>query len=511
MERKKIVCLLFILAITIFFRVWKLGEIPPGIHPDAARNGIDALDAIKTNDYKVFYPENFGREGLFINLTALSLKAFGIYPFSLEIVSAIIGILTVIGAYFLTKEFYNERIALIASFLLATSFWHVLFSRLGLRGIMVPFTLVFLFYFFLRGLKRESALDFLIAGVFLGLGFHTYPSFRMTILILPLLIIPYWKIYKENKKLRKYITLLSCFLFSALIVASPLIIYFLKNPEYFSTRANDVFVFNQENAFKKFLISTISHLGMFNIYGDQNWRHNFSEQPMLPCCVGVCFVGGIITIIWRLFSQKEKLINLFLLSWFLIMLLPGILTFSPGGVPHALRTLGVVPVVYIFAAIFLDFLINFFLKNCEIKYQKIILGFFLLFLIYVGAIEGKKYFYDWGQNYKVRESFFENFVNAAYYLKNFQNEICVSDRANEMEFITYNNKNIHYFFPSELQKIKNFCDKPKSIIVIIDYNLEKKVMVENILNRKLIQEEDLNFGLGGKTLKIFKVSDVNPI
>jgi hypothetical protein len=36
-------------------------------------------------------------------------------------------------------------------------------------------------------------------------------------------------------------------------------------------------------------------------------------------------------------------------------------------------------------------------------------------------------------------------------------------------------------------------------------------MVENILNRKLIQEENLNFGLGGKSLKIFKVSDINII
>ena len=53
---------------------------------------------------------------------------FGNEPWALRGVSAIFGILTVLGVYLLTKELFpeNRKIALLAAFLIATSFWHIL-------------------------------------------------------------------------------------------------------------------------------------------------------------------------------------------------------------------------------------------------------------------------------------------------------------------------------------------------------------------------------------------------
>ncbi|MDD5639147.1 MAG: hypothetical protein PHO28_04580, partial [Candidatus Pacebacteria bacterium] len=104
--------LLVIILIASFFRLYKLTLIPPGIYPDEAMNANDAIKALQTHNFKVFYPDNNGREGLFINLIALSFKIFGISLFSFKITSAIIGILTVLGLYFLAKElfyFYNSN------------------------------------------------------------------------------------------------------------------------------------------------------------------------------------------------------------------------------------------------------------------------------------------------------------------------------------------------------------------------------------------------------------------
>jgi len=61
-----------ILILAIFFRLWKLNEIPPGLYPDVAINGNEAFFSLKNKDFKVFYPENYGREGLMIWLIALS-------------------------------------------------------------------------------------------------------------------------------------------------------------------------------------------------------------------------------------------------------------------------------------------------------------------------------------------------------------------------------------------------------------------------------------------------------
>ena len=63
MKRSNII-LLIILLIAVFFRVWQLSSIPPGLYPDEAINGNEAI----TNPGKLFYPENNGREGLFINV-----------------------------------------------------------------------------------------------------------------------------------------------------------------------------------------------------------------------------------------------------------------------------------------------------------------------------------------------------------------------------------------------------------------------------------------------------------
>src|SRR3990167_10730748 len=134
MKNKSLLFLIIILVIASFFRLWQLNGIPPGLYPDVAIYANDALDSLKTKDFKVFYPENNGREGLYMWILALSFSLFGVSIWSIKIVTATAGILTVLGLYLLIKElfnnvtikqFNNETVALLSSFFLATSFWHV--------------------------------------------------------------------------------------------------------------------------------------------------------------------------------------------------------------------------------------------------------------------------------------------------------------------------------------------------------------------------------------------------
>src|SRR3989344_9535654 len=84
-----------VIIIAAFFRLYNIMQVPPGLYPDEAMNGNNALEALSsTGHFKVFYPENNGREGLFINIQALSIKLFGNEPWALRVVSAIFGILT---------------------------------------------------------------------------------------------------------------------------------------------------------------------------------------------------------------------------------------------------------------------------------------------------------------------------------------------------------------------------------------------------------------------------------
>ena len=63
----------FVLILGVFFRFYQIKEIPLGLYPDEAMNGNNAYEALHTGSFKVFYRENNGREGLFINMQALSM------------------------------------------------------------------------------------------------------------------------------------------------------------------------------------------------------------------------------------------------------------------------------------------------------------------------------------------------------------------------------------------------------------------------------------------------------
>ena len=440
-KTKTVLLVILIMAIAVFLRVWHLNSIPPGVYPDEAMNGNNAIQAIKTNDYKVYYPENNGREGLFINLEALSFKIFGIHVWSLKLISVLAGILAVLGLYFLTKKLFQSiNIALLAMFFMTVSFWHINFSRIAFRAIMVPFLLVWSFYFLFKVMnfppeKRKrfsSTLYLILSGILLGLGFHTYIAFRMSVIILmvPLLVIvlKFFKEYKIsgglfNTFFKNGFWQYKIWAFAIILAALPIGLYFLHNPQDFIGRASGISVLAQKNPLKAVIESTIKTLGMFNVVGDKNWRHNFSGSPQLYWPVGILFLIGIISSIKEFFkSLKTKTeswgIHLFLFVWFGVMLLPAILTAE--ALPHALRTIGVIPVCYIYAAWGGWIFYKFLAKGVN---KKLLVIASLVFLILCAYIGFDKYFVDWARQPVVEYAFAKDFVDMGKYLNQLPPEV----------------------------------------------------------------------------------------
>jgi 4-amino-4-deoxy-L-arabinose transferase-like glycosyltransferase len=431
------------LAIASFFRLWQLDKIPPGLYPDVAINGNDALDSLKTGNFKVFYPENNGREGLMMWLIALSFSVFGVSIWSIKIVAAIIGILTVLGLYLFTKELFNNSIlqhynnptiiAFLASFFLAISFWHTNFSRIGFRAILVPFILVFSFYFLFKGFRTKKIRDSIFSGIIFGLGFYTYISFRMAVILLAVTLIFWWLVYKKQNLQKTFLSFVICYLLFVILIALPIGVYFLQHPQDFIGRAVLISIFAAENPIKEFGKSLILHLGMFNFYGDPNWRHNFSGKPELFWPTGILFLIGFIFSIKEIIKNKDlslvieppkeargekktkfslTISHLSLVIWFFVMLLPGILTYE--GIPHSLRVIGVIPVVYIFVALGSLKVYQFFERNT--KRKKLLIFACLLFLIAISFSEFDKYFVRWGKNSEVENAFSSDYVKMGNYL-----------------------------------------------------------------------------------------------
>ncbi len=423
-KKYQIIFLLLILSLAVFFRFWQIGSIPPGLYPDEAINGNDARQTLENGQFNVFYPENNGREGVFIWLISLSFYLFGSAIWSLRLVSAVFGVLTVLGLYLLAQELFNKKIALASSFFLAVSFWHTNFSRISFRAILVPFLLCFSFYFLWRAFHRNTLSDYIWSGLFFGLGFYTYIAFRMAVLILGLVllmrIIDYWlkNKYRQISWPWAYFKgswwKVDVFLLTIFIVALPIGLHFLNYPQDFLGRAGGVSVFSQENPYKEIFLSTVKTLGMFNLVGDQNWRHNLAGQPMLSWPIGLLFIIGLVLVIKNLFKDRDT--SVFLIGWFLIMLLPSILTCE--GLPHALRTIGVIPVVYILAALGLALVFRWVSKINRLT-AFLIIGFLL---VYPALDNFNKYFFKWAQDPNVPGAFRQDLVKLTDSLKDWPAE-----------------------------------------------------------------------------------------
>lgn len=416
-----------ILLIAFFLRIYNIENIPTGIYPDEAVNATDALHALQTNHFKLFYENNQGREGLFINLQALAFHIFGISVFALKFWSIIFGTLTVLGIYLLAQEIWQKRsIALITAYLTAVSFWAINFSRIGFRAIMVPFLLCFSFYFFFQGLRTKSIRSFALSGGIFALGLHTYIAFRLAPLILIIFLFGLILSYENFLKLYWKQTL--AFIFSAFIVAAPMFWDFYQNPLHFNSRAAHVSIFSPEINHGNFwgtLTETLSlSLIKYNFVGDQNWRHNYPPYPILDPITGIAFLIGFLYLIPRTIKllirrirakerTRELALNFLFLGWFFTMLMPEFLTNE--GLPHALRSIGTLPVVFLIAST--PFLwIGERLKSAQPGAKVILLSFIAFTLVGVGLWNGIKYFIFYANNPKQHASFNENYKNMAQYL-----------------------------------------------------------------------------------------------
>lgn len=505
-------------------RLWNLGGIPPGLYPDEAAYGMDAVRVHETKDYRVFYPANNGREGLFINIVSLVFDVFGVGIWQLRMVSGIFGTLTVVAVWLLARELFSpvrtkrislkmknlfnptkhtELIAMSSAFFVATSFWHLNFSRIGFRAITMPFFLTLAMWLLMRAIKYQKTKDFVLGGIVFGLGFYTYLSFRVAILLPPILFLlelaKYLKTIKVGfhwgwlKKMYGRDGWWRWDIYFALVFLTllPLLLYFTTHPEDIISRASGISIFAKENPLKELVVSTLKTLGMFHIYGDGNWRHNSQGSPQLFWPVGALFLLGIIISAKELLRELPTLLRKrgrvglgfsvygLLFSWFFALLLPSILTAE--GLPHALRSIGVIPPAYIFAGIGMAWIS----ERIASRWRLVGLSVFYLSLLFFIIFQ---YFFRWAPDPRVTQAFNQKLVLIGIYLdtaEGFERLYVIDEKGpwkagnsiaiQSIRFVTYRKADVSYIFQEDIENISLL---PQKNILLIPIRNEEEAIRE---------------------------------
>lgn len=343
-----------LIFIVIFGALLRLAAVltTPGLWGDEATNGNDALLA-NQHGFAWFYEANNGREGLYINFMAILFRIFGSGVFTLRLTSALIG-LAVLPVFFYLVRGVLVRLdvkrsttpALISTLLLAVSHWHLAFSRIGFRASLGILMLCLGLHLLLKA--RGQRIWLLLSGLIIGLGMHTYIAFRL----IPIIFIAYLLIETEvSSNFKERVSNFFIWFIGFMIAFAPLLNYFMKNPGSFTGRSSQVSVLASEAPIANLAASTGKTAVMFNLSGDCNARHGINCFPQLDPLTGIFALLGIVAI-FALFrkgwNHKTKL-AIFLLLLFGATLLPSIITI-PSELPHALRVLLALPIIFIFAS-----------------------------------------------------------------------------------------------------------------------------------------------------------------
>ncbi|MFA5961859.1 MAG: glycosyltransferase family 39 protein [Parcubacteria group bacterium] len=525
MDKKKIgiyVMLFAIVALGFFLRFYNINHTPPGVYPDEAVNGIDAVNANNSGHYEMFYTANNGREGLFMNLVALCFKLFGISVMSLILPAIICGTLTILGTYLLTKELFapffsaerKERIALIASYLVAVSYWAINFSRISFRANMLPLVLVFAFYFLFKGLRTKKWWDFALGGLVFGIGLHTYIAFRIAPAILIVMLVSF--LLSRKSFLKNYWKQILIFIALTMISAAPILYTFYIHPEYLESRSASISVLspemNNDHPLQAFLRSLSLSLVKYNFWGDQNWRHNYPPYPILDLVSGIAFLFGFIYSLIRLFhllikrvfkkERGEKMnLYMFLISWFFIMLAPEFMTAE--GLPHALRSIGTLPVVFIFSAITIDYLIEH-TKKYSWLFRGISTFIIISLLLFIGLFNSIKYHIFWASQPETARSFENVLMDVSDYLKTLptkKEKFVVAESMQRIPIMLFNQDmpNLEFVYSGQIEYLE-----PKSddfIIILTDKNDDAINYLENKFPTLELKETKDSYGLSYYTME----------
>ncbi len=351
-----------VLAVILFFRAYRLLDVPSQMISDHAEKLWDVADVLNGKT-SIYFTRNTGREFFQFYLTAGIVLLFktGLSYLSLKIGTVAAGIVTLFYVYLLGKEIANERVGLLTMFFAGIAYWPNLISRYGLRFPFYPMFYAPALFYLVWALRRRNRLGFILSGLFLGLGLHGYSPFRVAPIILVVAVGLYLLHRQSEGYRRQAVWGLFIVAIVSFIVFIPLFSYMIEDPDIVlfraMTRLGELERPLPGPAWQIFLQNLWNSLRMFAWDDGEIWPISVPHRPALDVVSAVFFHLGVVLVILRYLRQRHWL-DLFTLVSIPLLMMPSIMSLSfPGENPSFNRSSGaIVPVFLVVALAFDSFL-----------------------------------------------------------------------------------------------------------------------------------------------------------
>ncbi len=354
-------------------RIYRLADIPNGFHVDEASIGYNARCMLETGrdehgEILPIYFKAFGEQKnpVFIYACVPVIGVLGPEIFSVRLTSALFGAMTVFVTGLLGAAIRSRWCGVIAAALLAVSPWHFHFSRIAFEAISLPLFITLAVWLLILADRRPK----LMVAAALPFAIAVY-CYAIAKLFVPLLLVGFvalrWRWLGQH---RRHAITAAALLF---VLVVPNIILSIQGRAqarfsrlYIGTNPSSLEA--GSNAWKETILGrhgpewirespTAATAAVFVgnyrkhlspdfllLNGDTNPRHNpgggmLARTEFFAAVLGVIALG----VGFRRWS------NVFMLWWLVVAPIPASLTAQ--GIPHAVRTLSLLPLLQILAAI----------------------------------------------------------------------------------------------------------------------------------------------------------------
>ncbi len=388
--------------VATFMRFWKIDLLPPGLTTTEARLGESVASLVTQGHLPAFASQN-GYSPLLVALEALPYKLLGATTWSLRLVPALIGVLSVIALWYWARAWFGSRVAWIAAFLLAVSPWAITISRNASASSLAPLLVPLTLWLVTIGYRRNRSSAWVLAGAVVGLDLLAGPLGWITAGLV-ILAGMYWLV--SRRRLPQWSKgRLAAFVVTAILAG--LSGYLAgRLPSGVTTLPSQLGLPAGTDAVGT---TVVSALLMFNVRGDMSFQHNLGGEPLLNVFVGLMFVTGLLVAFTRLTANRYRR----LLLIFVAFLLP--VGISVAGAPDAARAAGVLPITMVLAALGATYLLQVWYSTFPINSAARVSGRSAVgLLLILTAFQGyTQYFHAWAGSAETYAAFHEEAVKAS--------------------------------------------------------------------------------------------------
>ncbi len=392
--------LLALTAAALAVRLYRLDELPFGIWIDESAQAVVAGEMLADERLRpiiVYILDADVTVAPYVVAGAFAL--WGDNVFAMRLPFALIGTLMVPAFYLLARTFFAFPVAALATALVAFSRWHLTFSRISMVPVATPLLAALSVFCLVRGYRSGRLFWYVCSGFALAVGLWFYAASRFVVVVLAL----YLGVLLLRKRTSRRALLVGTMVLglSMMLVYSPLPLYLAKHPTDAMKRIEDTLVTRGKapaDAALALANNTAKHLLAYHYRGDPNGRHNIPGAPLLDPISGVLAALGLAATVLQRGPRR-----LLLLTWLLVPLLGGIVTLE-WEAPHASRTFGSFPAVFLLAATAVDKIRHLALHAWPAPSRPLLLALAAAAAIAVAWLNGEPYFRSQTESFAVWSS-----------------------------------------------------------------------------------------------------------